>query len=58
MAEVAYSAQVLNIVAQDFRRGVPGIATTAFFEQLIRAVQDLQIQVADLQARVTVLEGP
>jgi hypothetical protein len=58
VAELAYSGQVLAIIAADFQRGVVGVATLAFFEQLIRAVKDLQTTVADLQARVSALEGP
>jgi anti-sigma-K factor RskA len=58
VAELAYSGQVINIVAQDFSRGVVGVATLAFFEQLIRAVKELQTTVADLQARVSALENP
>jgi anti-sigma-K factor RskA len=58
VAELAYSGQVINIVAQDFSRGVVGVATLAFFEQLIRAVKELQTTVADLQARVSALEAP
>jgi hypothetical protein len=58
VAELAYTGQTLAIIAQDFQRGVTGIATIAFFEQLIRAVKELQTTVADLQARVSALENP
>ncbi len=55
---IAYTPQVLGIVAQDFARGQVGPSTVQFVESLIRAIQELQAEMAALEARVTALEGP